>query len=85
MRTLNGAQTAPSGEFVVTQFFEDGSSEIVAKFVSPDEALAIVHRCMHGRSAVKITVTDSVDQLYAEWDNITKKMLHQGEDHDEES
>jgi len=74
MRTLNGARTAPSGEFVVTQFFEDGSSEIVTKFVSPDEALAIVHRCMQDKSVVKIIVTDSADQLHAEWDNITKKI-----------
>jgi hypothetical protein len=69
---MNGAGTSER-EFSVCQFFEDGSSEYVRRYVSPEEASAVFQFYTNNVSArlgltKRVIITDGGDCTCAEWE-----------------
>jgi hypothetical protein len=60
------------GEFSVCQFFEDGSTEYVRRFVGPKEAVEAAHRYTHNVApklgiVARVIITDGGDFCCFEW------------------
>lgn len=66
------AMTGTQGEFSVCQFFEDGSSEYVRRFVSAEEAVEAAHHYCNSVGAKlgftkRVIITDGGDFTNFEW------------------
>jgi hypothetical protein len=61
-----------SGEFSVCQFFEDGTSEYVRRYIGACEAVRVAHHYTHNVAAkigvtTRVVITDGGDHCVFEW------------------